>query len=103
MRKNTFVLFVFGTTLIASVLFVYPFYSIVLVDLYKGTTVDWAVNIYLAIASLTSFGSCIYSLYILRTKQKIDTKIRIILSILLVVTLLSIMLQLAFIYVASKY
>ncbi|TNE44706.1 MAG: hypothetical protein EP343_29020 [Deltaproteobacteria bacterium] len=104
MKFNKLALFVFLTTFVASIVFAVPLYSIVLIDLIKGTTVDWFLSAIIATCFFTTFASCFYSLVVLvRETSKQAKYTNLILIAVLVITYIVVGAYGFFLYLGSKY
>ena len=104
MKANKLAIVVFVWTLIVSAALAYPFYSLVLVDLFKGTIADWALASFFSAISLTAFGGCIFSFVVLfRDPSEVGKKTNIALSLLLGLTFLGFCIYLMLLYAGSKY
>jgi len=105
MKSKKFAIVVFVWSLIASLIFGYPFVTDVLGEwLTHGMNVDWALNLYMTASTFTALATCIYSFRVMRRDPaENDSKTTIALSILLTLTTLALSLFLMIVYVASKY
>lgn len=104
MNFNKLALFVFLNTFVASIVFAIPLYSIVLVELLNGTTVDWFISAIVTVCFLTTFGGCFYSLVVLvREESKRAKYTNLVLIAMLVITYMVVGAYGFFLYLGSKY
>lgn len=104
MKLNKFALLVFIISLLSSLTIAYPFYSLVLVDLFKGTITDPGFAMMISVIAITSFATCIYSFLVMTGRIANTSKSStIILSVLLVLTLVVFAVHMMFLYVGSRY